>query len=64
LNDELKGVYQNEMMKKEELKKLIINAKIILLKKKEEIKNKNLVEKLQLIDSISFLSDEVRFALI
>ena len=30
-----------------------------IMKKKEEINDKNLIEKVQLIDSISLLSDEV-----
>ena len=36
-----------------------MNKKVTLLKRKEEIKNHNLIEKVQLIDSISLLSDDV-----
>ena len=59
-NESLKHSLSAEVKKKEELAKQIINLKMDIMKKKEEINDKNLIEKVQLIDSISLLSDEVK----
>ena len=51
--------FRKEQLKKEEINNLIIKLKIIITNKKKQANNKIIIEKIQLIDSISCLSDEV-----